>query len=288
MYGVGFGYGAIGATTKRGGGGAAYSYILDTYSGAVVAYSLRKLSSTYTGNCIRVRRSSDNTEQNIGFVANVLDTASLLSFCGSGSGFVVTWFDQSGNGKNAIQATATAQNRIVRLGSLITMSGKSIPLVANPAAEGYSGGLYNNYTYSSAFTLPTVWTYTYVYDCLDTNNEYIGIGGGTYNFPYCSFPTNNIYVSDSTNFFSKQAPTTTGNKLASTYRKSNTNVGILINNSSIAAETALTVANSTPLYLMNRANTGTPNMTECILWNVDYSSNMSLINNSINSFYGIY
>ena len=43
------------------------SLLLDTYSGASVAYSLRKLSSTYSGSTIRVRRSSDNTEQDIGF-----------------------------------------------------------------------------------------------------------------------------------------------------------------------------------------------------------------------------
>ena len=40
--------------------------LLDTNPGASVAYSLRKLSSAYAGSAIRVRRSSDNTEQNIG------------------------------------------------------------------------------------------------------------------------------------------------------------------------------------------------------------------------------
>ncbi len=35
--------------------------LLDTYSSATAAYSLRRLSSTYTSNLIRVRRSSDTT-----------------------------------------------------------------------------------------------------------------------------------------------------------------------------------------------------------------------------------
>ena len=62
----------------------ATSYLLDTYSGAAAAYSLRKLRTAYTGNAIRVRRSSDNTSQDIGFDANgELDTASMLSFVGS-------------------------------------------------------------------------------------------------------------------------------------------------------------------------------------------------------------
>ena len=34
--------------------------LLDSYSGAAAAYSLRKLKSSYTGSAIRVRRSSDH------------------------------------------------------------------------------------------------------------------------------------------------------------------------------------------------------------------------------------
>ena len=41
--------------------------LLDTYPNAAVAYSLRKLRTAYTGAAIRVRRSSDNAEQDIGF-----------------------------------------------------------------------------------------------------------------------------------------------------------------------------------------------------------------------------
>jgi hypothetical protein len=98
---------------------------LDTYSGAAVAYSLRKLSSTYSGSCIRVRRSSDNTEQDIGFVNNVLDTTSLLSFVGAGNGFVTTWYDQSGNNYNVINTTSNKQPSIVEGGSIITKNGLS-------------------------------------------------------------------------------------------------------------------------------------------------------------------
>ena len=43
--------------------------LLDLYPSAAAAYSVRKLRAAYTGNAIRVRRSSDNTEQNIGFDA---------------------------------------------------------------------------------------------------------------------------------------------------------------------------------------------------------------------------
>jgi hypothetical protein len=56
--------------------------LLDLFPNASVAYSLRKLRTAYSGSAIRVRRSSDNAEQNIGFVGGDLDTQSLLDFVG--------------------------------------------------------------------------------------------------------------------------------------------------------------------------------------------------------------
>jgi len=89
-----------------------------------VAYSVRKLSTGYTGNCIRVRRSSDNTTQDIGFDAGNLDVTALLAFAGSGNAFVDTWYDQSGNAKNLTQANAANQPRIVSAGSMDMENGK--------------------------------------------------------------------------------------------------------------------------------------------------------------------
>ncbi len=84
MNGIGFGNSMFLAThgilARSGGGGA--SLLLDTYTGAAVAYSLRQLRTAYTGAAIRVRRSSDNAEQDINFVGGDLDTQSLLDFVG--------------------------------------------------------------------------------------------------------------------------------------------------------------------------------------------------------------
>ena len=92
--------------------------LLNFYPGAAVAYSLRLINNMYTGAAIRVRRSSDSTETNIGFVNGQLDTASLLTFCGVGNGFVTIWYDQSGNTNNAVQTIASTQPKIVNAGSL--------------------------------------------------------------------------------------------------------------------------------------------------------------------------
>jgi len=113
--------------------------ILDTLSVASVAvYSLRLMRAAYAGFCIRVRRSSDNTEQNIGFVVGVLDTVALLAFVGAGDGFVVTWYDQSVNARNATQATAANQPRIVTAGVLETQNGKPSLITYGNANIGVS------------------------------------------------------------------------------------------------------------------------------------------------------
>jgi len=104
----------------------AYDYLLDDYSGAAAAYSLRLLDSTYTGDAIVVRRASDNTTQAIGFVDNELDTTSLESFCSGTDGFVTTWYDQSGNGNDAATTIGSNQPKIVASGSTILENGKPI------------------------------------------------------------------------------------------------------------------------------------------------------------------
>jgi hypothetical protein len=109
----------------RAGGTPPAALLLDTYTGASAAYSLRQLRTAYSGSAIRVRRSSDNAEQDFGFVSNDLDTASLLTFCGVGNGFVTTWYDQSGNANDATQTTAANQPQIVSSGALLTVNSKT-------------------------------------------------------------------------------------------------------------------------------------------------------------------
>jgi hypothetical protein len=101
---------------------SAVPLLLDLYP-ATAAYSVRKLRTAYTGACMRVRRSSDNTEQDIGFSGNDLDTAALLSFVGSTNGFVTTWYDQQGS-NNVVQTSSASQPRIVASGVVELENGK--------------------------------------------------------------------------------------------------------------------------------------------------------------------
>jgi len=96
--------------------------LLDAYGGAAAAYSLRRLSANYAGPVVRVRRSSDNTEQD--FTATQVTDGTLVAFCGAGDGFVRTWYDQSGNGRNVEQTTTASQPQIVSNGALLTKNSK--------------------------------------------------------------------------------------------------------------------------------------------------------------------
>lgn len=91
--------------------------------GARSGWSVRRINIFYGGPLMRVRRSSDNTEQDISYVGNNLDTSSLLSFVGSGDGFVSVWYDQGGNGYDFIQSTPSQQPKIVSAGVLLTENG---------------------------------------------------------------------------------------------------------------------------------------------------------------------
>ena len=85
------------------------------------AYSLRQLNNSLL-NVVRIRRSSDNSESD--FSATQITNGTLLTFCGSGSGFVTTWYDQSGNNAHVTQTTAGNQPSLVVNGVINLESGK--------------------------------------------------------------------------------------------------------------------------------------------------------------------
>ncbi len=138
--------------------GASFVGALDAYTTNMdAAWSVsRRLLASYSGSLIRVRRSSDNTEQDIGYDTStgLLDTASLLSFVGAGNGFVSKVYAQSGgSAKDFLQTTASAQLRIVNAGSLITAGTNN-----RAAAEVVSGS--SQFMATAAFTALTGSSFT--------------------------------------------------------------------------------------------------------------------------------
>jgi hypothetical protein len=105
--------------------------LLTTYDNAQAAYSLRLINSLYTGDAIQVRNSS-GTLLDIGFDSNGdLDTSAISTHIGSGNGTIATWYDQSGNGRDASQSTLSMQPEIASAGTIHTVNGKPAVLFAN-------------------------------------------------------------------------------------------------------------------------------------------------------------
>jgi hypothetical protein len=282
--------------------------LLDTYSGASAAYSLRKLRAAYSGYAIRVRRSSDNTSQDIGFDANGnLDTTSMLSFVGVGNGFVTIWYDQSGNGRNVNQTTSLRQPKIVNSGSLIYENGK--------VSVDFDG--INNRMYTSTLTN---WTYsgfsTYVVSKsggLNSNGRAIfSISNGSTNNGYLHLLlrnniTNNFrlyYSTDSGETGSQiQYPTNTfptTQNLISTTRPTSGNITFKLNNILQSSTVANNINPLTPLSgnfmignyysqdneILFYLHQGT--ISEIIVYPNSQENNTNGIASNINSFYSIY
>jgi hypothetical protein len=112
---------------------------------ASAAYSTRLLRTSYNGFCLRVRRTSDNAQANVAFDgSNTVSATSTVTIAVAGTSglavgatmpfstfyaatncFVNTWYDQSGNSKNAVQNTAANQPRIVNAGVIDKLLGKA-------------------------------------------------------------------------------------------------------------------------------------------------------------------
>lgn len=143
------------------GGDASGGYLSPFYP--TTLYSLRLRKSGYAGACIRVKRSSDSTQTDIGFGPDGwLDTSSLMSFVGAGNGFVKTWYDQSGGGVDLTDSGTSDSVLIVSGGTLQTLNSKpALKFSATPSRLIASA--------NAAFAFGTAaWTWeTFLYNTSD-------------------------------------------------------------------------------------------------------------------------
>ena len=93
--------------------------VLQIAPNAAAAYSLRSLTGG-DPKVVRVRRDTgggagDNDEED--FTVSGISSGALVNFVGAGNdGFVETWYDQSGNGRDSTNLTAVQQPIIVDAG----------------------------------------------------------------------------------------------------------------------------------------------------------------------------
>jgi hemin uptake protein HemP len=256
--------------------------LLDTYPNAYIAYSVRLLRGGYTGSAIRVRRSSDNTEQNIGFDINGnIDESALTTFVGSGNGFVTTWYDQSGNGRNATQSTAINQPQIVSSGTVFKENNK-IVLKTNGSSFLINNTLPNRGATSSTFVNLLLTSTRGAVAMMSAENA----SQEQFWPSRAANGTNRYYDVD---FTASALPN--GFNLISIIQNSGT-MNAFENSAQVATNLSADTGTATGLYLFRRvAGNPLPNgsgFSEVIIYGSDQSSNRTGIETNINTYYGIY
>jgi hypothetical protein len=266
-----------------------FSFLLDTYSGAAAAYSLRQLSSSYSGDAIRVRRASDNAEFNIGFVANELDTSALTTFASGTDAFVTTWYDQSGSGNDATQTTASAQPKIVSVGSTILENGK-----AAAQFDGINDGMQMN----TLFNLSNITT-SFVFSA-ETGQDAVLFEVNQNVSNFIAFGIGNIGTADvyGTRFrvsgvdYNAGESGVGGQKLALHIANQSTpSVDLYLNNTEATGNQSSRAGAAGSSSFGYRSTTGNPSdakIQEFVVYELDQSSNQAGIETNINSYYSIY
>lgn len=277
----------------------AANLLLDDYPNAAAAYSLRKLDKDYTGAAIRVRKdTTGQPEQDIFFVGNELDTAELKSFCLTRDGYITTWYDQSGQGRNATQTTAANQPRIAENGIIIR----------NPVNNRIVLNLYyykrflqtSNQTFAGDITMfgaynmtvvPNLTTqfahgiFSYGEEANAKRRSIIIWNGGSGNtwYHYASAFAQNVQIA--------QATVPTNSLVYSLFNHTSQQIsGAYNGGTAVTASRTLTNPAASPIYLAatdsgERLN---GNLFELILYNSNQSSNRTGIESNINTYYGIY
>ena len=257
--------------------------VLDLYTSATVAYSTRLLRGAfYSSSALRVRRSSDNTELNIGFTtAGNLDTATMLTFCGAGNGFVVTWYDQSGNANNATQSTPSNQPQIVSSGALVTVNSK-VAMSFNGSSHHFILGTGLNYATSHL--------YLAVLKRDASARRVLGMGDTSTNAYLCTlWNDNKFYLQGATTgYITSTGTDTTTSQLLLTGQAVSATQSLYKNSSVITTSlTALSLGTSINAIGRYATNYSFGYSQEVIFYNTDKSASRTAIESNIISHYGI-
>ena len=253
--------------------------ILNRFPGASAAYSLRLLNPLYGGSAIEVRRT-DNVSASIGFTEDGnLDLAALQTFIGSDSGFIKTWYDQSGDSRDLTQTVTSQQPVIIDNGSLTTVNSKPAVNFTGNQFLTYNGAVINTYVYTVSKLTATTSLNTLLnttFNAGDSGN--IRINAANY---YRSPTTVGSIAGDYTG-------TTSGemyfNTNLHTIADNATNQHLLsVKRGGVVTNTGLTLGNS---YFGGRPYNG--NIQEVIFYTLDQTSRRTDMETDLNNYYNIY
>jgi hypothetical protein len=255
-------------------------YLLNAYTGATAGYSLRRLSSTYTGFAIKVQDNVGGATLDVGFNINRgLDTAAIAIYGGVNDVFVETWYDQSGNGNNAVQATSA--NR---------------PKIYDGATGVVTGSISGKPTifFDTNHKMPTTTTASTQTLSLfsvaqgNTGRKTILDIGSSNGFDLRTWSIKNyrLFWGDGSTQQNIESPTSSKNETVYSVLKTSTTLNVYLNSSlDGSAISSLYTSNTINISATGQIG-GTANISEIVLYTS--AANRTGIETNINDFYSIY
>lgn len=273
-------------------------YPFDTLTPTAGFSVTRQLTVSYTGSAIRVRRSSDNAEQDIGFVQDgvdsVLDTVSLATFCSGANGFVTTVYDQFGSA-DISQSTSSKQTKIYDSSTGILLdNGRPYAEFLEPSDMALNATVSWSITAQSNFVVASVNSASDNFARITSQGD-IGANDFESTSAYLPFVRNNSnQIGSYTDRFKALNTITYGQK----YLFSSIHDGYLISNAindgtpQTSSHTlnadfeeftiGATTASTSPVDSLDGK------FQECVVFNSDQTANKQEILQAINTYYSIY
>jgi hypothetical protein len=275
-------------------GATSFNPLLLNIFPATAAFSLRLINWQYLGPCIRVRRSSDNAELDIGFtLLGTLDTASLLSFVGAGNGFVSRWYDQSGRSLDAFQGTAANQPRIVGSGVVDTAGGLPALLWTNGLGQRLINAGLSVSQPSTTFSVTRLSAATGINASI-IYDSFNNVVNALYHTGTTESPNNILRANSATNVALNAGASTTNFQLI-TYLANSTSSVVRINGVQVVSVNAGTNGFSGLSIGHVRGNPNpvaaaydfSGHISELIIYGSNETANFSSIESNIQTYYGI-
>ena len=267
---------------------AAATLLLDTYTDAAAAYSLRKLRTAYTGDAVEVYNGSSYAD--IGFDGSgELDLTALATHCGSNDGFVSKWYDQSGNTNTAAQTTTSEMPKIYDGTTGVVLNSNSNPAVF--FQDGISNSLPSTVTHSSDPIFITAVSEVPSGATNERSNIYTGGGSTDFEFRNWAGSQVTIRIGDgSTVATNAISGTTVDEVILLTGYNVSSSLNLFLNGTASASNPVTANYSVTfPAGGIHASRTTIPNyISEIVVYESDQSSNRTDIEDNINTFYNIY
>lgn len=229
----------------------------------VLAISLRKLNTSYTGPILTIRRNSDNAELDIYDYNGYINYYEASIFCQGQDIFIKTWYDQSGNGYNPTQPTSSLQPRLTIRNNKVGVLFTGTQYLSIPGTNSRQGGngafnFINSPTLKSTIVMlvePSLLpNQSARYTILDNGGTYTGGDAFTGEFGFCIAYENRSPRVDSFNYATSNRNFSRPANIIFNYFFENTKLNLSVNFSNAKIETGFDYESTVKNYTIRRNN----------------------------------